>query len=178
MSTEETAAVDKDSAARQRIVDVTQAVMQRAADSLQAMSNHIIEQVREEPKFLAAILTPDVNMNLDIQVPDDLERKIMVLVADCVAKDRVETLTLTLGMLDGEPQDIDAVREQLREAEAEAAEIAKAAAEVKKAKPIAKDKGGPGIVMPEGLVKCPGCGGAAQPLSKCSACGTETGLRL
>lgn len=173
-------AADTDTAARKRIQAVTEAVMQRAADSLSAMANQIVTNVREDATFLGAILTPGVDLNLDLQVPDALEHKIMVLIAECVAQDRVETLTMVLGTLDGEPQDIDAIREQLREAEEEAADIATAADAVRAApRPTpAKESTKPGIVIPEGLVKCKRCGGVAKPLSKCARCGQDAGLKL
>jgi hypothetical protein len=173
---------DTDTAARQRIVEVTTAVMQKAADSLSVMANQIIHNIRTDEKFLGAILTPGVDLNLDLQVPDELEHKIMVLVADCVAKDRVETLETAIEKINDLCLDSDgssAVERMLEEAKAEAADIKKAADEVRAATPPAVEQAeeSPGIVLPQGLVRCK-CGRAATPLTKCAHCGQDVGIKL
>ena len=64
----------------------------------------------------------------------------------------------------------------------EADEVARAADVVRAEKPPAaeskKEAKGPGIVLPEGLVRCPGCGRAATPLTKCAHCGRDVGIKL
>ncbi len=171
---------DTDTEARKRIQSVTEAVMQKAADSLSAMANQIITNIREDETFLGAVLTPGVDLNLDLQVPDALEHKIMVLIAECVALDRTETLAAVVKQLDGDPQDIDAIHTMLHDADVEAADIIKAADEVRATKPPAPadEVKQPGIVIPDGLVKCKKCGGVATPLTKCPRCGQDVGLKL
>ena len=175
---------DTDTEARKRIQAVTEAVMQKAADSLSAMANQIITNIREDETFLGAVLTPGVDLNLDLQVPDALEHKIMVLVAECVALDRVETLYSALEAIWAIDLDCIACGETLErlhdEAHAEAADIIKAADQVRATKPPAPadEVKQPGIVIPEGLVKCKKCGGVAKPLSKCPRCGQDVGLKL
>ena len=173
---------DTDTAARQRIAGVTATVMQKAAESLNAMVNQIIENVRQDEKFLGAILTPGVNLELDLQVPDALEHKIMVLIAECVALDRLETIEQIADMIGHGEVGADRMMEALKTAQAEAADITKAADGVRAAKAPKANKSaaaqGPGVVLPDGLVRCKNCGGAAAPLSKCAHCGQDVGLKL
>lgn len=173
---------DTDSKARERIAGVTAAVMKKAVESLNAMVNQIVKNVREDEKFLGAILTPGVDLELDLQVPDALEHKIMVLIAECVALDRVETIENAIDCsCRGLNDDNTLIDEMLAEAKAEVADITKAADKVRAAKAPKVDKAKaqqPGIVLPDGLVRCKNCGSAATTLSRCARCGQDVGVKL
>lgn len=178
--------------AQDRIAAVTDIVMGKTANALGTMVNQIIENVRGDQKFLAAILTPGVDLNLDISVPPTLESKITILIAECVAEDRIELLETVRGQivrdtdgtdhLLGVDEALNIVDAAIVQAKKELIDLGPAVVQAKAEPEATRDNGNrkagtTGIVLPQGMVRCK-CGRAVRTLTKCLGCGRDAGIAL